>query len=234
MTKPAILFLPGLLCDSRIWQDQADAIADLADPIIADLTLDDSVAAMAARALQAAPDRFVLTGISMGGYVGFEIMRQAPERVTALALFDTSAAPDTPVRAARRRTGMDSLKIGRFAGVTRKLLPELIHERHLDGPVAAELQAMAARVGGDAFLRQQQAILDRPDSRRLLRSISIPTLVAVGDGDVLTPPSDSLDIHIGIKTSEFVLMRNCGHLPAIEQPQETAVLLKNLLQRIAV
>jgi len=233
MPKPAIVFLPGLLCDARIWRDQADEIAASANPIIADLTLDDSVAAMAARALDAAPDRFVLAGISMGGYVAFEIMRQASERVLGLALFDTSAAPDTQARAARRRAGMDSLKVGRFAGVTRKLLPELVHERHLDGPVATELQTMAARVGGDAFLRQQQAILDRPDSRPLLPSISVPTLVAVGDGDVLTPPADSLDIHIGIRTSEFVLMRDCGHLPAIEQPEETAKLLRSLLKRIA-
>ncbi|SCB25104.1 alpha/beta fold hydrolase [Rhizobium hainanense] len=232
MPKPAIVFLPGLLCDARIWRDQADEIADLADPFIADLTLDESVDAIAVRVLSSAPDRFVLAGISMGGYVAFEIMRQAPERVLGLALFDTSAAPDTPARAARRRAGMDSLKVGRFAGVTRKLLPELVHERHLDGPVATELQAMAARVGGEAFLRQQQAILDRPDSRLLLPLISVPTLVAVGDRDVLTPPADSLDIHIGIRTSQFVLIRDCGHLPAIEQPQETTELLKGLLKRI--
>lgn len=232
MSKPAIIFLPGLLCDTRIWRYQAESIAPLADPAIADLTLDDGVGAMAARVLSSAPDRFVLAGISMGGYVAFEIMRRAPERILALALFDTSAAPDTPARAERRRVGMESLKVGRFAGVTRKLLPELVHKSHVDGPVATELQAMAARVGGDAFLRQQQAILDRPDSRVLLPAISVPTLVAVGDSDVLTPPSDSLEIHIGIRTSQFVLMRDCGHLPAIEQPEETTELLKSLLKRV--
>ena len=94
-----LVFLPGLLCDGRLWRDQAETLADVAEPTIADLTLDDSVAAMAARALAGAPRRFALAALSMGGYVAFEMLRQASERVTRLALLDTSAAPDTPQRA---------------------------------------------------------------------------------------------------------------------------------------
>ncbi len=224
-----LLFLPGLLCDAMLWRSQMLALADRVAASVADLTLDDSVAAMAARTLAVAPPRFALAALSMGGYVAFEILRQAPERVERLALFDTSAAPDTEARARARRAGMASLALGQFRGVTARLLPQLVHADHVDGPVGVAVAAMAARVGGDAFLRQQQAILDRPDSRPMLAAIAIPTLVAVGDGDVLTPPADALEMHRAIRGSRLHVFRSCGHLPAIEQPEETSRLLREWL-----
>lgn len=229
MRRTALVFLPGLLCDERLWRDHADSLSDIADPSITDLTLDDSVSAMARRTLAAAPDRFAIAALSMGGYVAFEILRQAPERVTRLALFDTSAAPDEPDRIAQREAGIASLKVGRFAGVTTRLLPRLVHASHIEGPVAAEVKAMAARVGGEAFLRQQRAILGRPDSRPLLKHISVPTLVAVGDSDVVTPQRHALEIHRGITGSRFHIFSNCGHMPALEQPEETSVVLRQWL-----
>lgn len=229
VSRISLVFLPGLLCDERLWRNQANALSDVAEPFIADLTQDDNIAAMARRALDAAPDRFALAALSMGGYVAFEILRQAPERVTRLALFDTSAAPDDAARVAQRKAGIESLKIGRFVGVTTRLLPQLIHASHISSPVGKELKAMAARVGGDAFLRQQKAILGRPDSRSLLRRITVPTLVAVGDSDVLTPMSDALEIHRGIAASRFHIFKDCGHLPALEQPAETTAVLRDWL-----
>jgi pimeloyl-ACP methyl ester carboxylesterase len=229
MTRIPLLLLPGLLCDERLWCHQAAALSDIASPIIADLTRDDTLAAMAKRALAAAPERFALAGLSMGGYVAFEILRRAPERVTRLALFDTSAAPDTPDRLAQRRAGISSLAVGRFVGVTKRLLPQLVHADHLDGPVGAELVAMAARVGAEAYLRQSRAILGRPDSRPLLPTITVPTLVAVGEDDALTPPAVALEILRGIRDARFHLFRRCGHLPALERPEETTGLLRDWL-----
>ncbi|WP_205648732.1 alpha/beta fold hydrolase [Acuticoccus kandeliae] len=224
-----LVFLPGLLCDAALWQAQADALADVADPIIIDLTADDSVAAMADRALERAPDRFALAALSMGGYVAFEILRRAPERVTRLALFDTSAAPDDAARVAKRRAGIESLKVGRFAGVTGRTLPRLVHPKHVDGPVGEALKVMAGRVGGAAFLRQQEAILGRPDSRPILADIHVPTVIGVGDGDVLTPVHDALEIHHAVDGSKFHLFHGCGHLPALEQPEETTKVLRRWL-----
>ena len=227
------LLLPGLLCDDRLWGDQVDNLADIISPHIADLTLDDSIEAMARRALSMAPDQFNLVSLSMGGYVAFEIMRQAPERVRALALFSTSAAPDTPERAMRRREAMDSLSRGKFVGVTGKILGDLVHPMHVKGPVGQALKAMAARVGGEAFLRQQRAILGRVDSRPLLAHIKVPTLVVVGESDQITPPPESLDIHVGVKRSRFQLMRNCAHLPVLERPQEATFILRRWLSDLS-
>ncbi len=227
-----IVFLPGLLSDDRIWSRQADALSDITTSTIADLTAYSRVSKMAEAVLAEAPARFSLAAVSMGGYVAFEIMRLAPERVTALALFDTTAAPDTPARAERRRKGLEQLKHGRFAGVTDKLLPELIHPSRVNGPVGNEVKAMAARVGPETYLRQQQAILDRADYRPLLPTIKVPTLVAVGADDVLIPPAESLNIHLGIRSSDFTVIRDCGHLPPMEVPHQTSQLLRNFLTTV--
>ncbi len=220
------VFLPGLLCDAALWRPQIDALADIVAPVVADLTLDDTIAAMARRVLASAPPRFALVGLSMGGYVALEIMRQAPERVTRLALIDTSARPDTAERAAVRRAGMASLRRGRFVGVTRALLETLVHADQTEGPVADMLRAMAGRVGGDAFLRQQNAILGRIDSRPYLPDIRVPTLIAVGDGDRLTPLRDAEEMADLVPDARLHVFERCGHLPALERPDETAALLQ--------
>lgn len=225
-----LVFVPGLLCDARLWRDQAADLADLGGASIADITQDDNIPALAARLLAQSPPRFRLIALSMGGYVAFEVFRQAPERVASLALLDTSAAPDDPARAKEREASIASLSKGRFAGVTTRLLPRLIDESLVDGPVGQELKDMAQRVGGEAFVRQQKAILGRPDSRPILSQIAVPTLVAVGDGDVLTPPADSVAMFRALANPTFHLFHRCGHLPAIEQPQETSRVLRAWLE----
>lgn len=225
-----IVFIPGLLCDERLWRDQREALSDLAPASIADVTQDDSVEAMAARLLAVAPPRFTLVALSMGGYVAFEVLRQARERVAAAALLDTSAAPDAPGRSAEREAALASMGSGRFAGVTDRLLPRLVDAQHLAGPVGDELKAMAQRVGGEAFVRQQTAIMHRPDSRPLLGALDIPVLVAVGDGDVLTPPAESVTMFRALPRPRFHLFHRCGHLPAMEQPEETSEVLRRWLR----
>lgn len=222
MTPEPLLLLPGLLCDDALWAPILPALADLAIPLIADLTQDASVGAMAARALAAAPPRFALAGLSMGGYVALEIMRQAPARVRRLALFDTSARPDTPEQSRRRRGLIGLARTGQFRGVTPRLLPQLIHPSRQDGPVAAEVLAMAGRVGRDAFLRQQEAILDRPDSRPDLPHFTLPVLVGVGAEDALTPPHLAEEMSALIPGARLVRLPGCGHLPPMEDPAATA------------
>ncbi|MCO6415567.1 alpha/beta fold hydrolase [Siccirubricoccus sp. KC 17139] len=221
-----VLLLPGLLCDSALWEAQIAGLQGLARCQVADTLSDDSLAAMAARALAAAPPRFALAGLSMGGYLAFEILRQAPGRVTRLALLDTSARPDTEQQARRRRGLIGLARTGAFRGVTPRLLPQLVHPKHLDGPIGAAVMAMAERVGRDAFLRQQAAILGRKDSRPDLPGIAVPTLVAVGEADALTPPELATEMAEAIPGARLEVIPGCGHLPPMEEPAAVTALLE--------
>jgi pimeloyl-ACP methyl ester carboxylesterase len=223
-----VLFLPGLLCDARLWRDQT---ALLPRAIVADLTLDDSVDAMARRALALMPGRFALCGLSMGGYVALALMRLAPERVTRLCLMDTSARPDTDEQSRRRRGLMAMTRGHRFRGVTPKLLPQLLHPDHLADPVLTQdVLDMAERVGRQAFLRQQQAILGRPDSRPDLPGFRLPTLIAAGSDDALTPPALAREMAALIPGATVEIVAKAGHLPPMEQPDDVNDMLRYWLR----
>lgn len=219
-----LLFLPGLLCDARLWRDQ---VAAFPDAVVADLTQDDSVDAIAERALSQIHGRFALCGLSMGGYVALAIMRIAPGRVSRLCLLDTSARADTPDQSRRRRGLMAMTRTNRFRGVTPRLLPQLLHPDHLaNAALCQDVLDMAERVGRDAFLRQQQAILSRPDSLALLPAITVPTLVGAGDHDALTPPALAREIAGLIPNAALRLVSEAGHLPPMEQPDAVNEMLR--------
>jgi pimeloyl-ACP methyl ester carboxylesterase len=226
MTR-ALVLLPGLLCDHVLWEHQARHLADLGPVTVADLTRDDSLGAMAARVLDAAPPLFDLGGLSMGGYLAFEILRRAPERVARLCLLDTSARADTEEQTARRRGLMDLARRGQFKGVTPRLLPLFLHPARLEeAPLAGAVMAMAERVGPEAFLRQQNAILGRVDSRAGLAAIAAPTLVIVGREDVLTPLDAAEEIAAGIPGARLAVIEDCGHLSTMERPQAVTALMR--------
>lgn len=219
--KTPLLLLPGLLCDAALWRAQSDALADIAEISIGDLTRHESMAAMATWVLASAPRRFALAGLSMGGYVAFEIMRQAPQRVVKLALLDSSARADTPAQSEQRRDLIELARSGRFKGVTPQLLPRWIHPSRLDDAALTEaVMAMAQRVGRDAFIRQQTAIMNRPDSRPGLSRIACPTLVLCGREDQATPVDRHLEMAADIPTARLVLVETCGHLSTMERPDE--------------
>lgn len=230
MLRP-LLLLPGLLCDGRLWRDALPPLKGIADPRIADLARDDSVAAMASRALDLVEgeERFAVAGLSMGGYVALEVWRQARGRITHLALLDTSARPDTEEQMRRRRALMALSKSGQFKGVTPRLLPSLIHPSRLDTPLAGEVMEMAARVGQEGFLRQQLAIMGRPDSRPDLPEIDVPTLVACGEDDVLTPPELHDEMAALIPGARLLRFEKAGHLPTMEVPDQAGTALRQWL-----
>lgn len=224
-----LVLIPGLLCDERLWVQQKAALEHARQIDIADVTLDSSISQMAQRVLNEAPPLFALAALSMGGYVAMEIMRQAPERVTKLALIDTMVRPDDDARAKARRGLLALAQMGRFKGVTPQLLPKLMHPRCIGTHVADTVQAMAQAIGKDGFVRQQQAIIERPDYRPILETIQVPTLIVVGEDDEITPPAESEEIHRGIPHSRLVLLPECGHLPPLEYPQLTTQLLSEWL-----
>jgi len=218
--KPALILLPGLLCDAALWQPQIDRFGDRFAITVADLTRDDSLRGMAGRVLASAPPRFALAGLSMGGYVAQEILREAPQRVSRVALLDTSARPDSPDQTERRRALIKLAQTGKFKGVTPRLLPLLIHPARLDDrALTGTVMAMAERVGQGAFLRQQHAILNRPDGRPDLPSIVCPALVVCGRNDALTPPALSREMADALPDAGMLELEECGHLSSLEQPE---------------
>jgi len=230
MTRQPLVLLPGLLCDHALWRPVTDALAAEAAGVVADLTLDDSFPAMAGRVLAWAPPRFALAGLSMGGYVAQEIMRQAPERVTRLALLDTTARADTEEQTARRRGLIELSRQGKFKGVTPRLLPLLIHPDRLgDEALVAVVTGMAERVGPDAFLRQQTAIMGRPEGIADLGRIACPTLVLCGRQDALTPLARHEEIVAHVPGARLVVIEECGHLSTLERPRETVAAFRDWL-----
>jgi len=189
--------------------------------MIADHTRDDSIAAMAHRILVTAPRLFALAGLSMGGYIAFEILRQAPDRVLRLALLDTSAHPDTPEASAGRREQIALASSGRFHEVIAGLFQRAVHgARHGDRALRETWRLMAEEVGPAAYIRQQTANIGRADSRRTLAQIRCPTLILVGEGDTLTPPERAMQMRQSIARARLVTVGNCGHLSPLERPRE--------------
>lgn len=230
VNKTPLVLLPGLLCDAALWRGQIEDLADLAEPWVADLARDDSMTAMAQRVLADAPARFALAGLSMGGYVAQAIMRAAPERVLRLALLDTGARADTAEQTARRHGLIELAERGEFRGVTPRLLPLFLHpDRLSDKDLTGAVAEMAARVGKDAFLRQQRAIMSRPDGRPSLPAIKCPTLVLCGREDQLTPLELHEEIAALISGARLEIVEHCGHLSTMERPWEVSVLLRQWL-----
>jgi len=231
MTRTHLVFLPGLLTDRRLWAHQAASVAERADVTVADLGQDDTLAAMAERVLAAAPPRFSLAGLSMGGYVAFEILRRAPERVERLALLDTTARPDLPEQSERRKDAIAVARAGGFYKIMPGMLPMLLHPDHLGCEAIAGLaKEMATALGPDAFIGQQSAIMARPDSRPGLPAIRCPTVVVVGRQDALTPPDRAAEMASAIPGARLVVVEDSGHLSAIEQPQAVSAVLNYWLQ----
>lgn len=228
--KTPLVLLPGLLCDAALWRGQVAGLTNVAESWVADLTRDDSLAAMARRVLADAPPKFALAGLSMGGYCAFEVMRQAPERVLRLALLDTGARADTQEQTSRRRGLIELAEKGAFKGVTPRLLPMFVHPDRLnDKMLTGAVTSMAERVGKDAFLRQQKAIIGRVDSRPLLATIRCPTLVLCGREDILTPPALAEEMAAGIPGARLDLIDHCGHLSTMERPEAVTAELRQWL-----
>ncbi len=228
MSNPALVLLPGLLNDHRVFAPQIAALEGHASIVSPPLWHADTMDALVDRVLQEAPSRFALAGFSMGGYVAFEILRRAPQRVDRLALIDTSARPETEEGRKRREALVAQSRLGRWRGITRLMLPLLVHpDRMRDAALVERLQVMAMTVGGEGYANQQRAIIGRRDSRPLLARIAVPTLVICGRDDRVTPFELSEEIAAGIRGARLVGLDRCGHVAPLEQPDAVTAALRD-------
>lgn len=217
MKEPLVL-VPGLSANASLYAPQWPALADGRPILVAEHSLDDTLSGIAQRLLAAAPARFALCGLSMGGYVAFEVLRQAPERVARLALLGTTAKPATPETNVPREQMIALTEKGAFDNVTTLLWQKLVAPARLtDEPLRLLVRQMAEDVGADGFIRQQRAIMQRPDSRPALASSTCPVLVLVGEKDEITPPAEAREMAALVGgRGRLAIIPGSGHLSTLE------------------
>jgi pimeloyl-ACP methyl ester carboxylesterase len=217
-----------MLCTADVFAPQMSALWHYGPVTVASTLEGETIAGMAEAILRTAPPRFALAGLSMGGYISLEIMRQAPERVLKLALLCTSARPDTPEQTAAREPLVAAARVGDFRGLLTQALRLIVHPSLRDDVGLIEGQVrMGLTFGVEGFARQVEAISGRTDSRPILYGITVPTLVLVGDSDPLTPPECSEELAEMTPGARLVVVPRCGHAATLERPEEvTAALLE--------
>lgn len=230
--RQELVMVPGLLCTRDLFAPQVSALADIADVSVADHRGPATMVAIAAAILDRAPSSFALAGLSMGGYIAFEMIRQAPDRITRLALLDTNARADRPEQGRQRQMLID---MGRGLGVRAvqaALMKFLIHPDRLgDRPLVDLVLGMADATGQRDFERQQAAIIGRPDNRPFAKTLELPAVIIVGEQDALTPVKVAQEMHELIAGSRLEVIPDSGHLPTLERPAQVNGILREWLSR---
>lgn len=234
MSKLPIVFAPGMMCDARLFRDQAAILGADRAVSVAGFSNDDAIAAMAGRLLDGAPARFYLAGLSMGGIVAFEAWRQAPDRIAGLALINTTPFADSSARHDVRMSQMQRVREGQLKTVVmEELKPNYLAAPHKhDRALLDEIYGMAERLGPEAFLRQTKALMARSDSTNTLNSITCPTLIIAGEEDEVCPPELHEIMYQGIHGSTYSVINSCGHLSTMESPAQVTALMQDHIRKI--
>jgi len=222
-----LVLLPGMMCDARLFGPQINALSPSRPVGVGDLTGHDAVAAIAAEVLADAPERFALAGLSMGGIVAMEVIRQAPGRVARLALLDTNPRVELPEAKARRALQIEKVRQGGLREVMRdEMKPNYLTEGPLRADILDLCMAMALDLGPEVFVRQSIALRDRPDQQETLRRVRVPTLILCGRHDVPCPVERHELMHGLIPGSELRIVEGAGHLSTLEQPAAVTAALR--------
>ena len=221
MKEPLVL-LPGMMCDARLFGPQIDAFSHERAVMIAPLGGHDTVAAIATEVLNSAPAKFALAGLSMGGIVAMEVVRQAPARVTRLALLDTNPKPETDTVAQMREPQIAKVLDGQLRAVMRdEMKPNYLTDGPNIGQILDICMAMAETLGPAVFVRQSRALQTRPDQQETLRDVRVPSLILCGKDDTLCPPHRHTLMRDLIPDATLTVIKQAGHLPTLEQPDAT-------------
>lgn len=233
MDRHPVLFIPGMMLDARMYEPQIAALGRLYPVQVVDITQGDSIETLARVALASAPHHFALVGMSMGGIVALEMYRQEPERITHLALLNTTPLADNPMRAPVRKAQMAAVGKGELLRVLKADIEEKYltrFSRSNDG-LRNGLLDMGLDLGADVFRRQSIALLRRRDARDVLPTIRCPTLVLCGSEDQLCSPAIHEDMAAAIHGAKLVMLAKIGHISTLESPVEVSDALAELLNR---
>ncbi|MFD2178042.1 alpha/beta fold hydrolase [Veronia pacifica] len=225
-----LIFLPGMMCDERLFAPQIDVLRQQRDVSVMDIGRFDTMAALANDVLSKAPEHFALAGLSMGGILAMEVIRQAPGRVKKLALMDTNPRAEIDEVKASRAVHLDRVSQGDMLGVMKEvMIPKYLHQGFPRPEIDQLCVEMARTLGDQVFINQSLALRDRPDQQDTLAKVRVPTLILMGEDDQLCP----LDRHETMKAliphANFVVVEKAGHLPTLEQPEATSQHLSDWL-----
>ena len=229
MFEPLVL-LPGMMCDARLFGPQIAELSAELPVTVGPITLCDTVEESAALLLIMLPPRFALAGLSMGGIVAMEILRCAPDRVARIALLDTNPLPETPQVAAVREPQIVAVKAGRLREVMRdEMKPNYLAPGPYREEVLDLVMQMAETLGPEVFVRQSHALQRRADQQATLRKCRVPALVLYGAHDVLCTVKRHEFMTALMPNAQLCVLDKSGHLPTLEQPDETTLALRDWL-----
>jgi pimeloyl-ACP methyl ester carboxylesterase len=217
-----LLLLPGMMCDARLFTAQVDEFSVNREVLVGTFGEHSSISAMAEEILDTAAPRFALAGLSMGGIVAMEMLRQAPDRLTRLALLDTNPLADLPKQVELRDAQVKRVQTGRLSSVMRdEMKPNYL----ADGPRSAAIlelcMAMAEELGPDVFVSQSRALQTRRDQQETLQNVTVPTLILCGEHDSLCPLQRHELMRDLVPNAKLAVISGAGHLPTLEQPELT-------------
>ena len=228
LNAEAIIFLPALLCDSRLYSAQVRHYSGRIPMMVADLSLDTTITTMVDRILASAPPRFALVGNSMGGYVALALACQAPERVSHLALIGTNALADAPAAKAKRQQAIRLAEGGKFESFIDGYVEGALYPQH-QIVLAPLMRQMARDLGPDALVRQQKAIMARGDSMAALAALKMPSLVMAGTEDGFSSHQHQQVMASALPDCRYFSVPRCGHLVPLEAAGATVGALDHLL-----
>lgn len=220
--NPPLLLLPGMMCDARLFAPQINEFSADYPVMVAPLTGRSTITELSQDILSNAPSQFALAGLSMGGIVAMEIIRQAPERVLSLALIDTTPTADSAARAIERDAQIDRVRKGGLRSVMRdEMKPNYLADGLNKDQVLDLCMEMANALGVDGFISQSRALQQRSDQRDILSTIDVPTLILCGEDDTLCPVERHEMMRDLIPNARLAIIPGSGHLPVLEQPKLT-------------
>jgi len=225
-----LVMIPGMMCDERIFAPQIEELASKVSVHIADISRHETISDMAADVLSYAPPKFCLAGHSMGGIVAMEICAQAPKRIEKLALIDTNPLAELEEVKLKREPQISDALSGKLINVIRdEMKPNYLANSDNQDIILNICMDMALSLGPKVFINQSRALQGRSDQQNNLTVLDIPVLIMCGSEDKLCSIEKHELMHNIISNSELKIINNAGHMPTLEQPNETTEVLKKWL-----
>ena len=228
--KLPIILLPGLMCDQRLFQPQLELLSQERRVIFAKSFGFETIGDIASNILETAPKQFILAGLSMGGIVALELLRQSPKKINKLILMDTNHKAEPEHISIKREHQIREVEKGNLQKVMiEEHIPNYLADGSTTCSIANLCLKMALQLGAKVFTQQSRALMSRIDQTTTLQNIEVPTMLICGKYDRLCDVGIHQKMHKLIKNSKFNIINDAGHLPTLESPTKTNRILKEWL-----